>query len=418
MRGLRVGIVGGSVGGCAAALGLMRHGYDITLFERSQSHLEDRGAGIGMPIPLLDDLKMRGLVGDDFAYLPIDQRYYLVRSGDWMGRLLWEQPLGDLALTNWGVLFRQLRARVPDTSYRVGVEVAGVEQRGDSAVLRLVDGTTEEFDLVVFADGHESLGRALLFPAAKAEYSGYIAWRGLLNETLAPDVVSFADPARGELTGQHAFMGARGHGIVYLVPGKAGATQPGHRLINWLWYENVGLDALPAAMASRRGDSAGRSVAPGDLPANRLAYLRAEAKRLFPPYFTDIIEKTAEPFAQAIFDMHVPRYRHGRACLLGDAATVVRPNSASGVVHAMTNALALADALAASESVEAALTGWEVEQEALGERLLRLGQSVGGALQDEATDWTSMTHEMMPGWWAAAIAGHPWYVTDVGERQG
>lgn len=418
MRGLRVGIVGGSVGGCTAALALAAHGCGVTVFERSRGRLEDRGAGIGMPISLLDGLKARGLVGDDFAYLPISQRYYLVNSSDWMGRLLWEQPLGELALTNWGVLFRQLRARVLDAVYHVGAEVIGVEQGAGSATLRLADGATEEFDLVVFADGHESLGRSLLFPDAEAQYSGYIAWRGLIGEALAPDVVSFADTARRELTGQHAFMGARGHGIAYLVPGRAGETQPGQRLINWLWYENVPLDELAAAMASRRGDGAARSVAPGDLPADRLAYLHAEARRLFPPYFADIIEKTDEPFAQAIFDMHVPRYRHGRVCLLGDAATVVRPNSASGVVHAMTNAMALADALAASESVDAALAGWDTEQEALGERLLRLGQSVGGALQDEATEWSSMTPEIMEGWWAAAIAGQPWYVTDVGEREG
>ncbi len=418
MKHLRVAIVGGSIGGCTAALALAELGCDVRLFERSRGRLEDRGAGIGMPIPLLDRLKERGLVGDDFAYLRIDKRYYLVRSKDWMGRLVWEQPLGELALTNWGVLFRQLRARVPDAVYHTGSEVVRVEPKMQSGVLSFADSAPEEFDLIVFADGYESLGRSLLFPDTELQYSGYVAWRGLISEALAPDVVSFDDPEGRELTGQHALMGARGHGIVYLVPGKAGETEPGQRMINWLWYENVPLRALPSALVSRHGGPAGTSVPPGDLPETQVDRLRTEGRRLFPQYFADIVAKTAQPFVQAILDMHVPSYRKDRICLLGDAATVVRPNSASGVVHAMTNAMALADALGTAESIEAGLTAWNEEQVALGGRLLRLGQSVGGALQDETTDWESMTPALGERWWAAAISDQHWYVTDVVEREG
>ena len=162
-------------------------------------------------------------------------------------------------------------------------------------------------------------------------------------------------------------------------------------------------------MASRHGETLGTSVAPGDVPEERAAYLRAEAHRLFPPYFAPIVDQTAKLFSQAIYDMHLPSYRQGRVRLLGDAATVVRPNLASGVVHAMTNAMALADALAAAESTDAGLGAWDAEQEALGERLLKVGQSVRGALQDEATDWASMTPELMERWWAAAISGQRWH---------
>jgi NADPH-dependent glutamate synthase beta subunit-like oxidoreductase len=46
-RRLRVGIVGGSIAGCAAAVALMRAGNSVTLFERSPDTLVGRGAGIG-----------------------------------------------------------------------------------------------------------------------------------------------------------------------------------------------------------------------------------------------------------------------------------------------------------------------------------------------------------------------------------
>ena len=42
----RVGIVGGSIGGCAAAVSLSRRGWDVELFERSEQELVGRGAGI------------------------------------------------------------------------------------------------------------------------------------------------------------------------------------------------------------------------------------------------------------------------------------------------------------------------------------------------------------------------------------
>ncbi len=155
---------------------------------------------------------------------------------------------------------------------------------------------------------------------------------------------------------------------------------------------------------------------PGDVPEARVAYLRTEARRLFPTYFADIVDATDQPFVQAIFDLHVPSYRRGRVCLLGDSATVVRPNSASGVVHAMTNALELADALAERPAVDAALAAWDAAQTAGGELLLRLGQTVGDALQDPARDWAAMDAEAMERWWAAVMSGQPWYVTDPPKR--
>ena len=45
---MRVGIIGGSIAGCAAAALLHRAGDDVAVFERSGSGLVSRGAGILM----------------------------------------------------------------------------------------------------------------------------------------------------------------------------------------------------------------------------------------------------------------------------------------------------------------------------------------------------------------------------------
>lgn len=50
--GLNVAIIGGSIAGCAAAIALRRVGCEVTVYERSRGTLEDRGAGIGMPLAL------------------------------------------------------------------------------------------------------------------------------------------------------------------------------------------------------------------------------------------------------------------------------------------------------------------------------------------------------------------------------
>jgi 2-polyprenyl-6-methoxyphenol hydroxylase-like FAD-dependent oxidoreductase len=64
---VNVGIVGGSLAGCAAAIALGRAGCEVSVYERSRGALEDRGAGIGMPLALLRTLVERDYVDEDMA---------------------------------------------------------------------------------------------------------------------------------------------------------------------------------------------------------------------------------------------------------------------------------------------------------------------------------------------------------------
>jgi 2-polyprenyl-6-methoxyphenol hydroxylase-like FAD-dependent oxidoreductase len=42
-KSLKVGIVGGSIAGCSAAILMSRAGHDVTVFERSRGVLQGRG---------------------------------------------------------------------------------------------------------------------------------------------------------------------------------------------------------------------------------------------------------------------------------------------------------------------------------------------------------------------------------------
>ena len=55
IEGSSVGIIGGSIAGCASAIALSRLGCAVTVLERSSSGLKDRGSGIAVPVPLRDE---------------------------------------------------------------------------------------------------------------------------------------------------------------------------------------------------------------------------------------------------------------------------------------------------------------------------------------------------------------------------
>src|SRR5262245_65074617 len=96
--GLNVAIVGGSLAGCAAAIALRRAGCAVTVYERSRGKLEDRGAGIGMPLALLHTLIERDFVDAGMAHFHITKAPFVLRAdaeeGEHaQGQLLWEQPI-------------------------------------------------------------------------------------------------------------------------------------------------------------------------------------------------------------------------------------------------------------------------------------------------------------------------------------
>jgi 2-polyprenyl-6-methoxyphenol hydroxylase-like FAD-dependent oxidoreductase len=73
--------------------------------------------------------------------------------------------------------------RVSNICYRRGHVFATVVANGEhDATLRLTNGSEHRFDLVLFTDGYQSLGRAALFPERRLSYRGYLLWRGLLRE--------------------------------------------------------------------------------------------------------------------------------------------------------------------------------------------------------------------------------------------
>ena len=102
--GVRVGIIGGSIAGCATAALLHRAGHEVIVFERSESGLVSRGAGIGTPTTVWQDMMARGLIDETLPAFRADYFRYVTR-GSGTGQQRW---LGDIHYStrafNWAHL--------------------------------------------------------------------------------------------------------------------------------------------------------------------------------------------------------------------------------------------------------------------------------------------------------------------------
>jgi 2-polyprenyl-6-methoxyphenol hydroxylase-like FAD-dependent oxidoreductase len=98
-----------------------------------------------------------------------------------------------------------------------------------------------------------------------------------------------------------------------------------------------------------------------------------------------VIERTMQPFFQAIIDLESPRIVVERAAILGDAAFVARPHVGMGVTKAALDAECLADALMASTDIDAALARYNERQQAFGARVVARARRVGAHLGAQAS---------------------------------
>ncbi len=397
---MRVGIVGGSIAGCSAAIELRRAGHTVTVSERSRGGLKGRGAGIGTPTAALQTLVSRDLIGETTPRFSVSRHPLVGRrdSDDRYGHCALTLPL-SMALLNWGDLWSELRARVPDAAYVEGRTITGVRQTDGEVVLSAADGWNESYDLVLFADGYRSVGRRALFPDTEMSYRGYVLWRGVLEERLLSD----NSPLETALYRLH-YKGLPGNAVFYLVPGEGGSTDVGKRLVNWACYLPVAPEELPDFLVDRNGQRQEHSLPPGSMRIAEERRLKGVMAEHLPSYFAEIITASRDSFVQPIYSGTVPAYARGRVALLGDAGAVAPPFTGSGVFKAMMNAVDLATALGGSRSVDEALAQWSAEQTQRGNRLAALGNQMERAFVWEAPDLSSMTEAEAQAWWTKSIA--------------
>jgi 2-polyprenyl-6-methoxyphenol hydroxylase-like FAD-dependent oxidoreductase len=112
--------------------------------------------------------------------------------------------------------------------------------------------------------------------------------------------------------------------------------------------------------------------------------MRQAARHLLAPQFAEIVEKTAVPFLQPIFDLVSADMAYGRVALLGDAAFVARPHVGMGVTKAGDDALVLAACIATHGATPAALQAYAQQRTAPCAAVVERGRQLGAYLQAQA----------------------------------
>jgi 2-polyprenyl-6-methoxyphenol hydroxylase-like FAD-dependent oxidoreductase len=367
-------VVGGSMSGLFAGLFLRARGFEVEVYERVESELAGRGAGI-VAQPIVHE-RLRGL-GIDPIDLGVDMAIRKVLDVE--GRVVCEVECPQ-TLTAWERLYRMLRDAFPAGHYHRGAALKGFEQSDRSVIASWSDGASSEADLLIGADGIRSTVRQQLLPHIAPRYAGYVAWRALLPEQ------SIAPAVHRELFEFMTFCLPPGEQFLgYPVAGPDNDLRPGHRRYNVVWYRPAAEDSeLQRLLTDEAGVTHTISIPPPLIRRAAIAEMRSAAERLVAPQFRAIARLMDEPVLQPIYDLETPRMAFGRVAIIGDAAFVARPHVAAGVSKAADDAAALAEAVAADD-VEPALRHFESKRLPIGHRIIERARHLGAYLQATRT---------------------------------
>jgi 2,6-dihydroxypyridine 3-monooxygenase len=383
---IRVGIVGGSLGGLNAALWLRAAGCDVTIYERAAHAQTGYGGAIVLNPATLRWFSEHGGLLDVEANCAAT---HAVRYVDFRGDVLAERADG-YRFAAYDDLSRALRSAFGPERYRVGRTVVKSGQTPTVATATFDDATTAHLDLLVCADGAASHYRASQIayaPELAPVYAGYVAWRGVVR---SEDVSTATFNRLFNAITCHVMP--RSHMLVHPLPAArnipgTGDTQRSLPHLNWVWYRNVSADELRVLLTDRAGKQHMHAIGPGIVRDEHVLALWEDAGEHLPPLLAELVTKTAQPDAQAVVECEPIRMAHSRVCTIGDAAFIARPHTAAAGAKACDDGYQLAQALQAHAfDVRAALKAWEANQLALGRSVVARARDVGDRLQ-QVSGW-------------------------------
>ncbi len=320
---MRIAIVGGGLGGLAAALFLRRAGLQATVYEQAPK-LREVGAGVVVAPNMVRPLAQLGLAHrlPEFA-VRLEAAWEFRRWLD--GRVLFSQPMGEACERLYGApcyvahradLLALLQGALPAEQLRLDHKCVAVLHGEHDARLTFEhrDGRRTQVlaDAVIGADGiHSAVSHAIL-ARHEARFSGLCAWRFLVPAEAAPPM--------SQRPVQTLWLGPGRHVVHY--PICAG------RLVNVVAIVPAGDWRIESWTAD--GDLA-------DLAAEFVGW----DQRL-----RQLIASAPGAKRWAMVDRDpLERWSAGRVTLLGDAAHAMLPFFAQGAAQALEDAVVLAACL-------------------------------------------------------------------------
>ncbi len=193
-----IAIIGGGIGGLAAAAFLRRAGLRATVYEQA-GRLGEVGAGVVVApnaARLLRSLGVLSALAERAVPLEVGWEFRRWRDGRGLSaadvatrcaRLYGERTYTAHRADLLDAISRAVPAEDVRLGKRcVGLDPAGRGSGGERHLLRFDDGETATADVVIGADGIHSMVRAALTEPAPATYSGLCAFRALVPVDQAP----------------------------------------------------------------------------------------------------------------------------------------------------------------------------------------------------------------------------------------
>lgn len=318
-----IAILGGGIGGLAAAAFLHLEGIEATVYEQAPE-LGEVGAGLVVAPNAARLLRRLGVL-DEFRRraVQLDVGWEFRRWED--GTILSAEDLASACEQLYGEhtysvhradLLAVVQSAVPPSAVRLGKRCVSITTDDDGVLLEFDDGTTSRPDVVIGADGVHSLVRRTFAEPSPPTYSGICAYRALVPAEQAPDF-------------------ARRHAqTLWLGPGRHLVHYPvsADRYVNLVAF-------APA------GDYATESWSATATVEEFLAEFAGWDTRL-----TDLISAAGTPGRWALLDRApLSRWSYGPVTLLGDSAHPMFPFFAQGAAQAIEDAAVLALCLAQSD---------------------------------------------------------------------
>ena len=349
---MKVLIVGGGIGGLAAAVALRRAGFNARVFERAPE-IREVGAGVTIWSNAIMALRSLGL-GKQVRSLGSEMLRIKVLSGK--GKLISsidveaisrECGAPSLALHR-ADLQRMLLDALDTDQVHTAKECVGVTQDRNGVTLRFADGTEAAGEIAIGADGVRSAVRSSLFGSQKLRSARYYCYRGLAATSGVPEheVLSVLLPG--------------------LQLGVFPEVRPGEAY--WFLCRNKPFDA---AWADAEYDHMAflRSVS-GELPAELGAMiLGTDPERIL---VDEVLDRPP--------DKH---WGQGRVSLIGDAAHPMAPTFGQGACMAIEDAVVLADSLGRATDPGSGLRDYENRRHPRTVMITRLSWHYGNIFQWE-----------------------------------
>ncbi|MEP9356317.1 MAG: salicylate hydroxylase [Azorhizobium sp. 32-67-21] len=327
-------VAGGGIGGLAAALGLAKYGFHVTVLERAPA-LGEIGAGIQLGpnafhcfdwlgvgdqaramAVYIDSLRlMDAISGEELTRIPLDDAF----------RTRFRNPYGVIHRGDLhGVLLAAARAN-PLVELRTSAEVVDYDQDGTGVTARLANGDRVPGAALIGADGLWSNVRKKIVGDGNPRVSGHTTYRSVIPTELMPEDLRW--------NAATLWAGPKCHIVHYPLSG--------WKVFNLVvTYHNDAPE--PVAGLPVTADEVRRGF----------EHVNERARR--------IIDHGRDWKLWVLCDREpVTNWQDGRTVLLGDAAHPMLQYFAQGACMAMEDAVCLANACAATSDLEAAFKTYQ-----------------------------------------------------------